>query len=180
MTANIHNLLIAIAITLSIIVIGLIVNELEKVQIRLVSKLFGNKIAYFICNYLTFPGIIIHELSHALFASMSGAKVTKVKLISFKRDGQLGYVQYITRGNKIIQSLQKSWSSAAPTIVGMLLELFLLYLLRNKGDLSWIIIYLMISIGDHMSMSKQDIKNCLSGCWSVAFIVYILLIIGGK
>lgn len=180
MTANVHNLLISIAITLSVIVIGIIVNELEKLQIRLFSKLFGNKIAYFICNYLTFPGIIIHEISHALFASMSGAKVTKVKLISFKGDGQLGCVQYITRGNKVIQSLQKSWSSAAPTIVGVLLELFLLHILRNKGALSWIIIYFMVSISDHMSMSRQDVKNYLSGCWSVALIVYILLIIGGK
>lgn len=168
-----------IMILLSVIIIGAVFDIIEVYQIRILRKLFGGKVASFICNRLTFPGIVVHELSHAVFASMLGASVTKIKLISLRNDGRLGYVEYITRGRKMMQGLQHAWSSCAPTIVGMILEYALFSMFHVAASLpqKLIIIYFIISIADHMSMSKQDIMNYIRGSWAIAAILYIVLLI---
>lgn len=148
---------------------------------KLLSKTFGIKAARFICNRLTFPGIIIHELSHALFAIIFGAKVTKIKLLTLRDNDRLGWIEYTPMGNKWEQGLQHVFSACAPTVVGMILELLLYYTI-SKGFIKghgWIIlvIYIMVSIGDHMSMSRQDIKNYIRGGWAPCILCYGILLI---
>ena len=81
------SLIFVCIIMFTVIVIGVIVNKIEQIQIRLLSKVFGIRVAEFICNRLLFLGTVVHELAHALFAFISGAKVTKntVFYIVFKK-----------------------------------------------------------------------------------------------
>ena len=161
-----------------IILIGGMIDKLETLQMKLLNKFVTVKASEFICNRLTFPGIMVHELSHAVFASMLGAKVTKIKLISLRQDGRLGWIEYQTRGKKILQGLQLSWSACAPTIMGAILETMIIHIFSHAGIFSKVIlIYFMISIADHMSMSKQDILNYIHGSWAFCGILYVILLI---
>ena len=166
---------------LSVLVIGRAIDILELWQAKILNKFFSQKTTLFICNRVTFPGVMIHELSHALFATMFGAKVTKMRLMTIRDDSRLGYIEYITMGSPMKQGLQHTFCACAPTIMGILLELLLFHMLSNGFIVSngWRIfaIYMMVSIGDHMSMSKQDVKNYLRGSWSVFILTYLILLL---
>lgn len=119
-------------------------------------------------NYLTFPGVVHHELSHALFAFLTGAKVTEIKLFRIHhKDGRLGYVSYAPRGNFIMMSIQKVLSSVAPIVMGFVsCSLLYLYARPALEDSLWqtaLLYYALVSIILHMSLSKQDIKVMKSG-----------------
>lgn len=159
--------LIFVAIAMcSVVIVGLIVNYVEQLQIRALARLFGTGVAVFICNRLLFIGTVIHELSHALFATMSGAKVTKIRCLTLFSKDTLGYVDFQTRGNALKRSFQLAFTSCAPTVVGVSLVFVLIHVLKSTDLLIWQrvgLIYLLISIADHMSMSPRDIKNYLRG-----------------
>lgn len=171
----------ALFIFLLVLVVGFIIDKLEAYQIKVLNKIVGYKAAIFVSNKLTFPGVMIHELSHALFATLFGAKVTKMKLFTLRDDDRLGWIEYMTIGNKWKQGLQHVFSACAPTVVGVILELLLYHMLLNgfiKGY-GWIAlaIYMMISIGDHMSMSKQDIRNYIRWAWAPFILCYGVLLL---
>lgn len=152
--------------SMAVVILGRFIDYLELAQMKLISKWVGFKWASFVCNRLTFPGIVLHELSHAFFIWVTGGEVTKVRLLAFGNDGKLGYVNFCTRGTKLQISCQMAFGSCAPVLVGMLAE-YLLLLVIFTWELplySHIILwYMVISIFDHMSMSSVDMKNYLRG-----------------
>ena len=130
-------------------------------------------------NYITFVGVIHHELSHALLAFLSGAKVTEIKLFRIHhKDGALGYVAYAPRGNFILQSIQKVATSIAPIICGFIsCSLLWLYVRPVAMESIWSIClfyYVLVSIILHMSLSKQDIKVMKGGLLVVIALMTIL------
>ena len=121
-----------------------------------------------IINYCTIPGVIHHELSHALFAFLTGAKVTDVrlfKLLSF--DGTLGSVSYQPRGGRLLQGLQNFFSAIAPIPCGIATSILLyVYALPHAGGniaLVILIYYLIICIVLHMELSIPDLVNLFQG-----------------
>lgn len=165
----------------SVLIVGRAVDIVELWQVKLLNKFFSQKTTLFICNRVTFPGVIIHELSHALFATIFGAKVTKMRLVTIRDDNRLGYIEYMTKGSSLRQGLQHTFCACAPTVMGILLELLLFHMMSNGfiNGVGWkiFIVYMMISIGDHMSMSKQDVKNYLRGSWAAFGIIYAILLL---
>ena len=130
-------------------------------------------------NYITFVGVMHHELSHALLAFLSGAKVTEIKLFRIHhKDGALGYVAYAPRGNFILQSIQKVATSIAPIICGFIsCSLLCLYVRPVAMENIWSIClfyYVLVSIILHMSLSKQDIKVMKGGLLVVIALMTIL------
>ncbi|MDE7422138.1 MAG: M50 family metallopeptidase [Lachnospiraceae bacterium] len=130
-------------------------------------------------NYITFVGVMHHELSHALLAFLSGAKVTEIKLFRIHhKDGALGYVAYAPRGNFILQSIQKVATSIAPIICGFISSYLLwLYVRPVAMENIWSIClfyYVLVSIILHMSLSKQDIKVMKGGLLVVIALMTIL------
>lgn len=130
-------------------------------------------------NYITFVGVMHHELSHALLAFLSGAKVTEIKLFRIHHnDGALGYVAYAPRGNFVLQSIQKVVTSIAPIICGFIsCSLLFLYVQPlTMGNIGYTILfyYVFISIILHMSLSKQDIKVMKGGLLVVVALMTIL------
>ncbi|MBO5435598.1 hypothetical protein J6A31_07380 [bacterium] len=155
-----------VVITLSVIIIGALINKLEQWQLRLMSDKVGMKIASFMCNRFTFVGTVIHELSHALFVMLTGGKILKIKCFEMFTHGRLGYVNFATCGPKWKQLVQMSLVSCAPVLMGIILEVVLLKVVFTYELQLWIQIllwYLVISIFDHMSMSTVDIKNYCKG-----------------
>lgn len=168
-----------IILVLIIPCIGYLINLLKSLIVKGVAKVFGRGFAIFVGNYLTFPGVVHHELSHALFALITGAKVHSVHL--FHPEGNtLGKVEMSPRGNFIFSSIQMTMAAIAPVVMGTVTE-FLLYRFAWPAlPEIWqkaILVYVMLSIFLHMTMSKADIKNGLKGvpiCFLIIFVIVAL------
>lgn len=158
------------AVFLGIPLLGLFVECVIVMVIRemVLYEVFGSAEAYF-CNYFLFPGVIIHELSHAFFALITGAKITELALFK-PENGSLGHVSIIARGNAFTKALQRSVSACAPVVVGSILLSLLFFkavpTLSTVGQ--WVtVIYLMVSILFHMNMSTADLKCYFKGAGPV-------------
>lgn len=157
-------------------IIGIVMNRIELLQMKALSKLFGVKIAEFICNRLLFLGTVMHELSHALFAFLSGAVVTKIRCFTLFSKDTLGYVMFSTKGNAFKQAFQLAFTSCAPTVTGCFI-IALLFRLFQRADMPFlykiITVYAGISVADHMSMSPVDAKNYLKGSVCIFMIFFV-------
>lgn len=130
-------------------------------------------------NYGTIPGVMHHELSHALLAFLTGAKVQEIKLFQFNHSsGALGYVSYAPRGNVVFQSIQKVLASIAPILCGFISCSLLWYYVRpmtvDNILASVLFYYFFICIILHMSLSKQDITVMKSGLLVVVILLTII------
>lgn len=135
-----------------------------------------NPLGAHLINYGTIPGVMHHELSHALLAFLTGAKVTEVKLFQFShKNGALGYVSYAARGNFVFKAIQKVFASIAPILCGFISCSLLWIFVRpmTVGNTLWTVLfyYLFGCIILHMSLSKQDLKVMRSGI----IVVFLLM-----
>lgn len=181
-TANITNAFVNTLIVIMIIpVFGTIFNLIKQGALKILSSVTSAKTANIIVNRLTFIGVVHHELSHALLAFLTGAKIESINLFKpDKNTGTLGNVRYIPRGNKILQSVQLTFSSVAPTPCGVLSSILIVYLVIPKCVAVWqfiIVYYTLVSIILHMDLSKQDIKVALKGAPILMLLTYIILLI---
>ena len=145
------------------------------------ANLFGRDAAYWTANYITFPGVVLHELSHAVAAKLSGAKVDSVRL--FDPDGEtLGHVEFTCRGkHKRDIAFQRAVSSCAP-VIGCWLSILLFRSVAAWGAgypaitlLAW---HGSASAVCHMDMSRQDMKNYLKGCvWLAPYMLAVCTVI---
>ena len=165
------------AIPLTGFLIDLVVMGIIRFLCGLISKSGG--LYLFVANRLTFAGVMWHELSHALFAFISGAKVEKISLYH-KEGDHLGYVRYRTRGPWALQCVQHSLSSCAPVVMG-LVAIAVIYTAFTSFELpiwgSVLLIYLFISILVHMDMSTQDLKLYVRGVplfWVIFFVLALV------
>lgn len=143
-----------------VILIGRLVDRFTHFLAKKLSKASGKNIALFIINRVMFIGTVFHELSHALFAVLTGAQVTKIKCFLLFSKEQLGYVNFIPQGGKVKQSVQKCLVSCAPVMTGLItIPIFIAAMLRQDLPIYANIFcgYCAISILCHMSMSKPDL-----------------------
>lgn len=167
-----------IIIIVSVIIIGKIIDFISMTLLKITSKRIGVKATLIFANYITFIGTVHHEIAHAIFAFITGAKVTSITLFKPK-DGTLGCVKYIPRGNSVIVSIQNTMSAIAPVILGFTSE-YLLYLSLGYATDIWLkilIIYTMISIFIHMNLSNQDIKMAMKGLPICSMLLYIIVLL---
>ena len=179
-TDLIVSFLAALIITLSVVVVGILANKAEQYQMRAIARSTTPKIAEFICNRLTFPGIIIHELSHALFVILTGAKLIRVSCFDVFKGDQLGHVDFALDGSKSKQKAQLALISCAPVITGVLIEIILIkvnFMYTFEWHIHLLLWYLIISVADHMSMSNVDVANYKRGMTSVFPIMMIAMIL---
>lgn len=107
-------------------------------------------------DYITFPGIILHEISHYITCKLLGVKVDEVKLLSFKGDS-LGYVKH---------QLPKSYTKRfliifSPFIINNTITIYLIYLITLGNQnifINFILIYLSFSLSSHSISSRADIS----------------------
>lgn len=159
--------------------IGLIIQIFNDIVIKLGGKLIKVKLMLTLYNYISFIGVIHHELSHIIFALITGAKIKRFKLFRIKQTtDNLGTVIIIPRGPNIIRGLQLSLSAIAPIITGVLSVYYLYtYIIVVYNDLGVRVVawYIIISILMHMNMSKADFKAYLNGVVSTILISWIIL-----
>lgn len=162
---GVTNIFLLAAIATVILVIGymaagLIIRWIADAITALISLFTGGVIAFTIRNYVTFPGTVHHEFSHAIIATITGAKVNSINLLP--RGMTLGSVKFTPRGNKIFADMQVTLASAAPVFCGFLtLYLMYNYLLAycTKSIHYVLFVYFFVSIFFHMTLSSRDLKN---------------------
>jgi len=171
--AVIQAVIFELIMILIIPLIGTIINDVVVRGIRkLFSAILGFKIEYFIANYLMCIGVVIHELSHAFFAAITGAEIVEISL--FKPQGnELGHVGFRTRGPAGLRALQEGLSACAPVVVGILIcsQCYTMLFPILNQTWQWVVcIYVLVSIVFHMDMSKPDRKLYFKGVGLLALI----------
>ena len=151
--AGINTLLIM----LTVIFIGIILNAIKTQMLKITCAGFGNTIGEFLINRFTFIGVIHHELSHALMATIFGAKVTEINIFKFSGD-TLGNVKFVPRGPKIIKALQMCFAALAPAVCGMAtLALMILFInMRLEVTGWWLVGLIYIEISSGFKESKYN------------------------
>ena len=166
---------VAMILPFAVIAVGFILNYTGIAIASLFSLFADPEMVYAAINYLFFPGVMLHELSHALLAFLTGAKITEIAL--FKREGDaLGHVSFINRGNFFVQSLQNTFASAAPMFCGAVV-VYACYYGITQTELLWLKIllgYIGVSMFYHMTMSPADIRIYLRGLPVFIAIVFIV------
>jgi hypothetical protein len=172
----IHAAISTAIIIIAVPLVGMLIEFITMEITRGLAKNMGVSTALFIMNGLTFVGTIHHELSHAFYALITGAKVTKVEVFKPK-DDRLGCVEFIPRGNWFTKSLQLTLSGIAPTVQGFITLCLLVLLFINLPSILWLKIlvgYIMFSIFIHMTMSSADVKAAIKGLPIVMVLVFII------
>ena len=144
-----------------------------------IAIVVGGEFEFVLSNYILFPGTMIHELSHALFAFVTGAKITEIAL--FEPDGgSLGHVSFYARGNALFRGLQNSLSACAPVVVGLTLCYFAItrFFPTFSALWHWILgIYLLVAMVFHMNMSMPDLKLYFKGALSLLAVFFPVCIL---
>ncbi len=162
-------MLSGLIITLIIPVWGLLIYLINTALYRILSKITSEKTAMIIVNWLTVPGVVHHELSHAALAVITGAHITEFRPFWPNRNnGSLGHVNFTAQGPLFTRCIQYTFISTAPVLLGTATTFFL-FLFSQRASLPLhtiiIIAYLTFSIIIHASMSLADVKVMLRGIW---------------
>lgn len=169
----------AVLVPLCVLLLGLVIETITQIILQLLALFVGRHTAWLIVNRVLFIGTVHHELAHALFAFLSGAKVTRIVPIRF-HGKELGQVDFIPRGNIVFRSLQQTLSAIAPVICGCATLSLLYFAVLPLCRLLWqqIIVYAVGgSILLHMNMSSQDMKVAWKGlpiCVLILFFVFLV------
>ena len=175
MTRLLDATLSSVVIIFAMIFIGLFVSLIQKIVVLLIAKLTTPRFTDIFMNKLTFIGVVHHEMSHLLFAILTGAKILSVHL--FKPDEEtdsLGSVSYAIRGPFLLRGLQAFLASIAPVICGSVSLFCMFYFV--SFDIIWKYIlfgFLGFCIFIHMDLSTADLKVAAKGLISIFIILMI-------
>jgi hypothetical protein len=185
-----------IAIPLVLVVVGLAIGILTSVVNRVLSTILGS-IVYRGGDTLFLPGVIMHEMSHALFLFITGAKIGEIVVRADSRHPWVlyrargvspsrgitprctGYVSFGLRGPFLVKSFQRVLGSVAPTVMGLACMALLIGLITTYCTAWWhyaICIYLLLCALNGSGMSTLDVKDMLPGIPVCLVLVYVVLL----
>ncbi|MCR5526372.1 MAG: M50 family metallopeptidase [Lachnospiraceae bacterium] len=174
LTALISTLLILIAV----LAVGWLIRLISELITSLLASVIGPGPAFIIRNYVTYIGTIHHEFAHAIVATVTGGKVTKINL--FPKGQTLGSVEFYARGPHLLRGLQLSLTAIAPILCGgITLRLMQNLVYPNCTEIWHHILYwyAVISIFFHMTLSGKDMENFWKGSIPTLLIVYVINLI---
>ena len=113
---------------------------------------------YFLYDLLTAPGVMVHELSHAIFCVFAGVKIYKIKLFQFGRVA--GFVAH----DEPTKFFQGFLISAGPLIINSLVALYLFARFNFSVDnkLSLLYLYFGVALALHAIPSSGDAQALLN------------------
>lgn len=138
---------------------------------------------------IIFPGVVIHEISHAVFAILMGAQITRVKLFSTKG----GSVTHTKPKVPVIGQFVISFAPIIGQIIAILLlarfltpDLFYMsWHSLNISDFSkfissldwfswqvWVLLYLISSCALSIAPSAKDISNSIIGITIISGLIF--------
>ena len=127
--------------------------------------------------YLNCPGVMVHEIGHALFCIIFRHKIIEMKLFSPKADGTLGYVNHSYNPNNFYQRIGNFFIGTGPVWFGFIVLYFISQqLLPNGMNISdfisanfwgrwqsYVWLYLSLTIASHITLSRPDLAGSTDG-----------------
>ncbi len=180
------------------LIIGLAVDALTREFDRVIVP--GRTSIFRSCwDVLMIPGVLMHELSHAVVLFLTGARIDEIviaeslrhPLVLFRRRGvvsnydhavRAGHVSYACRGPFFVVSFQKVLGAVAPTVVGVVCMGLLVHLIIFTCVAWWhyiLCVYLFICALHGSNMSRADVRNMLPGIPVVCVTMYVVMLITG-
>lgn len=139
----------------------------------------NQKITVYIMAILFFPGVLIHELSHLIFANMLFVKTGEIEFFP-QVDGD-----HVKLGSVAIAAtdpFRRFFIGVAPVIAGVFVMFVLsYYLLPAFPAFNWqtfILIYSFFEIGNTMFSSKKDMEGAFALLVAVGILVAAFYFIG--
>jgi len=155
-----------------------------------VNQMLCNYLPRFLYLAIMFPGVVLHEASHAVAVVVTGGQISDINFFSAS-GGHVAHTQ------SKIPVLGQFLISFAPMVVGLTTIYLLSRLVPMSQDgainipfsdwqlpklallngFHWwqiIIAYLLLSVSITLTPSRQDIGACIAGILVVAIIIYIL------
>jgi len=141
------------------------------------ARLFGVR-AF---SYLTAPGVIIHELSHAIFCVLFGHRIKHIKLFAPSSDGTLGMVEHQYNPRNPYHIVGNFFIGTGPIWGGGVLVWALLHWLGCSNlphdprlwvpiflaiphhAWWWAGLYAIVAIGAHVRLSGPDLRGSVGG-----------------
>ena len=156
--------------------------------------------------YITAPGVMIHELSHAFFCLLFRHKIVEMKLFSPEEDGTLGYVSHSCNPQNKFHRIGNFFIGTGP-IWGGICVLWLVTMLFIPRDIlvielgvfeafrslikfifsaqfwcrwqSYCWLYLFLTISSHITLSKPDLEGAKDGAVFLIAAVFVLELLLG-
>lgn len=166
-------------------ILFLLIGVLPWIAVALVMQLLSNSIRKSLAKifgiqgyiYLTAPGVMIHEIGHAIFCLIFRHKIVEMKLFSPEEDGTLGYVNHSYNPNSFYQRIGNFFIGTGPIWFGVaVLCLISWLLLPNEMQISdffslnfwgrwqsYIWLYLALTISSHITLSPPDFAGSVDG-----------------
>ena len=166
-------------------VLFLLVAFLPWLTVAFVMQLLSNSIRKSLAKifgiqgyiYLTAPGVMIHEIGHAVFCLIFRHKIVEMKLFSPEEDGTLGYVNHSYNPKSFYQRIGNFFIGTGPIWFGVaVLCLISWLLLPNEMQISdffslnfwgrwqsYIWLYLVLTIASHITLSPPDLAGSADG-----------------
>ena len=166
-------------------ILFLLIGVLPWIAVALVMQLLSNSIRKSLAKifgiqgyiYLTAPGVMIHEIGHAVFCLIFRHKIVEMKLFSPEEDGTLGYVNHSYNPNSFYQRIGNFFIGTGPIWFGVaVLCLISWLLLPNAMQISdffslnfwgrwqsYIWLYLALTISSHITLSPPDLAGSVDG-----------------
>ena len=166
-------------------ILFLLIGVLPWIAVALVMQLLSNSIRKSLAKifgiqgyiYLTAPGVMIHEIGHAVFCLIFRHKIVEMKLFSPEEDGTLGYVNHSYNPNSFYQRIGNFFIGTGPIWFGVaVLSLISWLLLPNEMQISnffslnfwgrwqsYIWLYLALTISSHITLSPPDLAGSVDG-----------------
>ena len=166
-------------------ILFLLIGVLPWIAVALVMQLLSNSIRKSLAKifgiqgyiYLTAPGVMIHEIGHAVFCLIFRHKIVEMKLFSPEEDGTLGYVNHSYNPNSFYQRIGNFFIGTGPIWFGVtVLCLISWLLLPNEMQISdffslnfwrrwqsYIWLYLALTISSHITLSPPDLAGSVDG-----------------
>ena len=176
-------------------VLFLLIGVLPWIAVALVMQLLSNSIRKSLAKifgiqgyiYLTAPGVMIHEIGHAIFCLIFRHKIVEMKLFSPEEDGTLGYVNHSYNPNSFYQRLGNFFIGTGPIWFGVAVLCLISWLLlpdeMQISDFfslnfwgrwqSYIWLYLALTISSHITLSPPDLAGSADG--GIAILITALL-----
>lgn len=150
-------------------ILSLLSNKLFNLLYRYLFKIFKKEsTVVFIISFMFLPGTFIHELSHAITATLMGSRVTKFSIWPQVENGgiKMGYAQFI-----VLDVVRNTFIGISPLIFGILILYFLIISFFTANFyFKILILYLIFQVSNSMFLSESDIKDLKT-------LFFILLII---
>lgn len=166
-------------------------------------KLFGLKAFV----YLLAPGVMVHELGHALFCFPFRHRIVEMKLFSPQKDGTLGWVNNVYDPSSYWAQIGNFFIGTGPVWLGLTVLYFLTYWLlpveRFNGQglspldaadrfmeevvlcneamgFQWFIwAYLALAIGANINLSPPDFEGAWIGFCFIVITVFAVCLVSG-